>query len=129
MNIEFRLVDFHQKTGSLQISYFNENIPDGVLFSINIPIVEGAYLQGDALVSLINSYAPLDIFERAATIKTNSLGSPVPGVGDAPAPAELVPEPLLFGDRQLFVVEDHERVLFVRPLAQVKALDIPVEII
>ena len=127
IQIEFKLVDFHDRTGSLQVLYYNQDIPEGVTFSINIPIVDGAYLKGDELVNLINSFAPKDMFERAAAIRTSGLQSPVPGLEASAPPAAS--EPMLHPDRQLFVMEGTQRVLMVRPLVQVRSFGIPVEVI
>lgn len=128
MKIEFRLVDFHQQTGSLQVVYYNDDIPQGINFSLNVPIVNGAYLQGEALEEFIQGYAPVDVFERAALIRESNLQSPVENLA-LQTEARPPSNPTILNDRQLFVVEDNQRVLFVRPLVQVTALDIPVEVI
>lgn len=127
IQIEFKLVDFHDRTGSLQVLYYNQDIPEGITFSINVPIVDGSYLKGDDLVNLIQSYAPRDMFERAAAIRTSGLESPVPGLASSsPAPEQPA---TIHPDRQLFVMEGTQRVLMVRPLVQVRAFGIPVEVI
>ncbi|MEY2840164.1 MAG: hypothetical protein RJB60_2463 [Pseudomonadota bacterium] len=128
-DIEFKLVDFHERTGSLQVVYHNEDLPEGVAFSINIPIVNGGFLQGDELVALINSYAPKDVFERAAAIRQGGIQSPVPGLPSTSSAQVATSTPQIFADRQLFVVEDHQRVLLVRPLVQARAFPIPVEVV
>lgn len=129
MNISFRLVDFHPRTGSLQVIYHNDDLPEGVTFSLTVPLSEGRYLEGQALEDFVRSFAPQDIFERAAEAKRLGLVSPIPTSSaprqevDAGRPREILSE------RQLFVVEDNQRVLLNRPLVQLSAFDIPVEVL
>jgi hypothetical protein len=131
MEIKYKIVAFHQQTGSVQVEYFNENLPEGVVFSINLPLVDGEYPQGKALEEFIQSYAPHDIFERAGMLREQAPASPF----DASIPhiqAESTgqpTEPQLFGEGQMFIREGAERILLNRPLVQLNAIDVPVEII
>jgi hypothetical protein len=125
MDIEYKLMDFHQQTGSLQVRFHNEDLPDGVVFSINLPVVNGRYPHGNDLDALIRSYAPKDIFDRAAILRREAPEAPValPSKENVPAP------PMLFGEGTLFVMDQGKRVLMTRPLATLNAIDIPVEVI
>lgn len=127
MNIDYRIENFHERTGSIQVRYFNTVLPDGVVFSINLPLTDGRYPQGDALDRLIRGYAPRDIFERAESIR---LQAPAPPVGVNPsAVTDDCREEMLFGEGLMFIREAGERILITRPLIQLNALDIPVEVV
>lgn len=128
MTISYEIVGFHQSTGSAQVRFHNDDLPEGVVFSINLPVTEGRYPQGDALDSLIRSYAPVDIFERAAQLKSvpppSMDGLPV---RSAPRPSDL--QSANAGEGQIFVREGKERIFLLQPLVRLYALDLPVEVI
>ncbi|MGC4061893.1 MAG: hypothetical protein QM749_14005 [Aquabacterium sp.] len=95
---------------------------------MTVPVVDGAYIQGEALEDFIRSFIPHDVFARAAAAKTNQLSGELADlVGAAQAAPQAAPQ--ILEDRQLFVMEGGQRVLFVRPLVQVNAFDVPVEIV
>lgn len=127
MNIDFKIEHFHERTGSIQVRYFNESLPDGVVFSINLPLSGGQYPQGEALENLIRGYAPHDIFARAESIKQQAPVAPL-GV-PASSATDTNREEMLFGEGLLFIREAGERILITRPLIQLNALDISVEVI
>lgn len=124
MNIEYRIIRYHKPTASVQVNYFNADIPDGVMFSLNLPVVEGQLPQGPVLEAFILQHAPRDMFERAASLREAEVPAELAAVSTTPG---TPPQSLM--DDQFFVREGGERILMVRPLVQLYSLDVPVEII
>jgi len=124
MQIDYQIVAYHKPTASIQVKYFNDDLPSGVMFSLNLPVVEGRLPQGPALEDFVQRHAPQDIFERAAALRDGVDPSELQGL---PSPATNSPESLLEG--QVFVREGGERIFMVRPLVQIYSLDIPLEVL
>lgn len=124
MKIEYQIVSFHKPTASIQVRYFNDDLPSGVMFSLNLPVVEGRLPQGQALEDFVMQHAPLQIFESAQALREASLPSEFDGL---PPPAQPSLESLMEG--QVFVREGGERIFMVRPLLQMYSLSVPLEVL
>lgn len=124
MKVEYQIVSFHKPTASIQVKYFNDDIPSGVMFSLNLPVTEGQLPQGQALEDFVLNHCPHQMFEQAATLRNAAVPAEIEGL-PAPKPAAL--DSLMEG--QVFVREGGERIFLVRPLVQLHSLGVPLEII
>lgn len=123
MDIDYQIVSFHQPTASIQVRYISEDLPHGVMFSLNLPLLNGRLPRGDDLHQFVKSHAPREVFDRALALR----GADVPAeLSKVSAP---VSRPDQFLEGQLFVHEEGERIFLIRPLVEVHSLDIPIEII
>ena len=66
MAVDYRPIAFHPETASLQVKFWNSDIPEGVQFSVPIPLVDGQYPVGEDLDRVIRACIPHDLFEAAA---------------------------------------------------------------
>lgn len=123
MQIHYKAIAFHPDTGNLQVLYYNEDLPDGIQFSIEIPKANGRYPSGDALDALIGKHIPFDMFEAARQ----------PGGGpdafSVPSQTRRQTKPQLFDIGTAFVTEEQEVLFIRRPLLRINGLTIPVDII
>lgn len=124
MEIQYELVEFFQETGSIQVRFYNGDLPHGVMFSIPLPISGGRYPQGPDLDRLIRNHVPTDIFERARTLK--SINPPVEGEFCQALRNTASMEEV--GDGFIYIRDGKERVFKLEPLLRRYSLDIPVEI-
>lgn len=124
MEIQYELLEFYPETGSIQVRFYNDDLPQGVMFSISLPIGGGRYPQGADLDRVIRNHVPTDIFERARTLK--AIAPPVEGeLGQAlrsTSPMEEASEGFIY------IRDGKERVFKLEPLLRRYSLDIPVEI-
>lgn len=124
MKIDYQIVSYHKPTASIQVKYFNEDLPAGVLFSLNLPVAEGRLPQGQALEDFVLQHAPIQMFESAKALGEASSPSELDGL---PAPVQPSLESLMEG--QVFVREGGERIFLVRPLLQMYSLSVPLEVL
>lgn len=124
MKIDYQIVSFHKPTASIQVKYFNDDLPTGVMFSLNLPVVEGRLPQGQALEDFVLRQAPLDMFERAAALRQATAPAELEGLSP---PDQTSIEAAMQG--QVFVREGGERIFLVRPLIQIYSLDVPLEVL
>lgn len=125
MHIDYQIVSFHRPTASIQVRYFNADLPDGIMFALNLPVVNGQLPRGEALEQLVKSHAPRDAFERAAALRNADVPDELSHVAAPAAPASIDQ----FLEGQLFVHEDRQRIFLIRPLIEEQSLDIPLEVI
>lgn len=125
MHIDYQIVSFHRPTASIQVRYFNEDLPDGIMFALNLPVVDGKLPRGEALEQLVRNQAPRDAFERAAALRDADVPDELSHVAAPTSPATIDQ----FLEGQLFVHEDRQRIFLIRPLIEEQSLDIPLEVI
>lgn len=74
--MEYKIVNFDKGYGTLTVRFYNTEYPDGLLFNVDIPIENGAYVTGEALEEHIQSFAPTGQINRFSEIKNNELDLP-----------------------------------------------------
>ena len=94
--MEFRVLSFDTKTGSLLVNFFTDVYPDGLTYNVDVPVENGAYLSGEALRSHIMSFAPYGQIERLVALRDNPPALPdiaidgnVPVVGQTTIPLRV----------------------------------------
>lgn len=70
MNIQHKIVSFQPTTGSLLVNYFSEEVPEGLLYNIDIPLVGNSFADKEEIEKLIAFMAPVGQLERIATLRT-----------------------------------------------------------
>ena len=56
--MEKEILGFNRNTGSLTVRFFTADYPEGLVYNVDVPIVDGAYISGPALDELIDSFSP-----------------------------------------------------------------------
>jgi len=125
MSIEYTIDSFHAATGSIQVRFHNLDIPEGIVFSITLPLNNGQYPRGEELDSLIRSHTPVDIFERAKQLKQDAPAPPVESSISESTQRQLNS----FGEGRIFIRDGNERIFLTYPLVRSHSLDIPLEVI
>jgi hypothetical protein len=67
--MDYRIISADATIGQIQVTYSNSGT-DIATYAIDVPIVEGAFLTGDALVAEIQSRAPVWLVERKSSTST-----------------------------------------------------------
>ena len=69
MNIQHKILSFHPETGSILVNYYCDEIPDGLSYNIDIPVVNGSFVGQDEIDKLIEAFKPTGQLMRLAEIK------------------------------------------------------------
>lgn len=115
MQIHYKAVAFHPDTSNLQILYYNEIRPEGVLFSIEIPRIDGAYPSGEALEAIILKHMPYDMLSSPDSSLHQHKRTPG--------------KPQLFDLGTAFMTDDQAALFLRRPLVRLNGLSIPIDVI
>ena len=67
--MDYRIIRAISEIGQIEVTYTHEG-KDIATYAIDVPIVDGAFLIGDALDTEIRHRAPLWLIERESAIKT-----------------------------------------------------------
>jgi hypothetical protein len=86
MNIQHEIISFHPPTGSLLVRYFSNEVPDGLTYNIDVPLVDGEFVSQDQIDALIVAMQPIGQLERLYLLQTVKVPD---------ALAALVPAPVL----------------------------------
>ncbi len=73
MNIKTEIISFSSDTGSLCVKYFSDELPDGLVYNIDIPLKDGVYPSKDEIDGLIKHMTPTGQLERIAALKKLSV--------------------------------------------------------
>ena len=126
MAIQYKIEAFHKATHSLQVNFYNEDIPEGITFSINLPMVDSQYPNGDTLDRLIRKHIPEDMFARAAMLRN----VPPPEISISPShPACSSQTDPLGGEREVFISGGKQQAFVAQPLIRMGSIDIPIEVV
>jgi hypothetical protein len=65
--MDYRIIAANAEIGQIQVTY-SDSGTDIATYAIDVPVVDGAFLTGDALVAEIQSRAPVWLVTRKATV-------------------------------------------------------------
>lgn len=74
MNINYEIIDFLPNTGSIVVRWYCDELPDGLIYNVDLPILYGQYPEFDQLDSIIKRFEPTGQIERIVQLKN----TPVP---------------------------------------------------
>jgi hypothetical protein len=72
MEIKYKIINFDGLSGSVQVLYYTDDFPDGLIFNVDIPIVDGNYVSKEELLNLIELMKPKGQLERVSILPSIS---------------------------------------------------------
>ncbi len=115
--LDFKIDEISFAEGKLKLTCFNQDLPEGIPFSIDIP--PQPYPEGRAIDQLIETHAPRIAFSDALRQRAKCISSP------SSAPPCM---PSILGVGMQFVVEHKEKIFLIQPLTVIRRHPIPVEV-
>ena len=73
MDIQFKILAFHPETASISVNYYCDEIPDGLTYSIDIPMVNGEFASQDEINHLIKCFEPVGQLQRLVDAKNAAI--------------------------------------------------------
>lgn len=89
--MDYRIISANSTIGQIQVTYSN-NGEDIATYAIDVPVVDGAFLTGDALAEEIQRRAPVWLLERKAEVATATGWDVIQALVPAPPPAAPITE-------------------------------------
>ncbi len=90
---KYTIISADPVLGQIMVRYYSDSWPQGAIIPIDVPVTDGAFLQGDALRTEILSRAPLWHLERTHAVKQaagfDTIAAQV--IQDPPPPVEAQP--------------------------------------
>ena len=74
MNIQHQIIEFNPTTVSIVVKYWAEQFPEGLVFNIDLPIVDGQFPADEEIENAIKAHEPKSQIERL--IQTQTLNIP-----------------------------------------------------
>lgn len=68
--MKYEIVGFNKATGTAEVLFTRDDYPDGLRLAVDIPIENGAYIEGDALRRHIMAFAPHGQIDRLVAAKS-----------------------------------------------------------
>ena len=75
MDITYEILSFNQDAGSVDVKYIAASVPDGLTFTIDVPIVDGNYISENELITIIENHKPVWQVNRYAEVKSVTIPS------------------------------------------------------
>ena len=88
MQIEHEIISFYAPTGSLLVRYFCAEEPQGLSYNIDVPLVDGAFVDQTEINALIEAMKPTGQLERLVALKTAIIPDTLSAL--IPAPVAVV---------------------------------------
>lgn len=70
MEIKYEILSFNSDIGGVTVHYYTQSNPVGFTYNIDLPIENGSYPNEDAVIALVELYAPKGQLERIEAVKT-----------------------------------------------------------
>lgn len=94
--MQYEIKGFNKTSGSALVRFWREDYPSGLEYGVDIPVVNGAYLTGEALTTHIMSFAPhgqIDRLVETALLDSTALEAlVVPPAVPVKTPTQLADE-------------------------------------
>jgi hypothetical protein len=87
MNIQNQIIAFDSSFGSIVVKYFSDEYPEGMVYNIDLPIVDGAYPSEQEIQALIENMKPAGQMERLVAVR-----SATPPANLTTTPNEVIPD-------------------------------------
>lgn len=68
MHIQHQVISFQQSSGSVLVRYSCDEFPSGLVYNIDIPVVDGQYPSQEAFNALIEAHKPTGQIERIVSV-------------------------------------------------------------
>lgn len=69
MYIQHKILSFDDRAGSILVEYFCDELPEGFIYSIDLPIENNQFPTQEQIENLINHFKPVSQIERMINIK------------------------------------------------------------
>ena len=89
--MQYKIRDFNAATGSLLVQFYTADFPDGLMYNVDVPLVNGEFISGQALDDHIMIFAPYGQIERAIALRNAA----APNVVIEPLPTTPPTTPLI----------------------------------
>lgn len=96
--MDYKIIGFDASIGSATVNFFTPEYPDGLSYNVDVPVVDGAYISGDALRYHIMAFAPYGQIARLVDLRDNppdASGIPTQDFPPPPPPPEPPKDPIL----------------------------------
>lgn len=69
MSIQHKILSFDSANGSVLVRYFTDENPNGYIYNVDVPMIDGEYVNEEELIAHIKQLAPAGQLERVDAIK------------------------------------------------------------
>ena len=95
--MDYRIIAANAEIGQIQVTY-SDSGTDIATYAIDVPVVDGAFLTGDALVAEIQMRAPVFLVERKAAVAVATGFDEIQALVQTPAPVVMSETPINLGN-------------------------------
>jgi hypothetical protein len=105
MQINHKILSFNPNSGSITVCYFSNEVPDGLIYGIDLPIVNGAFVDTSEIEKLIALHCPKGQLKRIVELQTTAIPEflmpyvPVPISLSNQQMVDLTVVPAAYGDK------------------------------
>lgn len=118
MNIQHEILAFYTNSGSIEVKYFCDEVPEGLIYTIDVPIENGQFVSQESIEALIENFKPIGQLQRIADIKSMTSSTSISAV---------VIEPKTI-DKQSVIRAERTRLLFESDWTQMPDVDLSSEV-
>jgi hypothetical protein len=68
MNIKYDILEFVPHTGAIAVKWYSDEVPYGLVYNVDLPIVNGNYPALEELDNIIKNFEPRGQLERIAAL-------------------------------------------------------------
>ena len=87
--MDYRIIAANAEIGQIQVTY-SDSGADIATYAIDVPVVDGAFLTGDALTAEIQMRAPVFLVERKAAVAVATGFDEIQALVQAPASVAIL---------------------------------------
>lgn len=69
-NLQHEIVQFAPATGSISVRYYCDEVPDGLIYNVDLPIENGQYVSAEIITEHILQNAPIAQLQRLAVLQS-----------------------------------------------------------
>lgn len=68
MNIKYEILEFITNTGTIIVKWYCDEVPYGIVYNVDLPIIDGRYPEEHELPDIIKKFEPTGQLERIASL-------------------------------------------------------------
>jgi hypothetical protein len=68
MNIKYDILEFVPHIGCIVVKWYCDEVPQGLVYNVDLPIIDGHYPHYEELDEIINRFTPVGQLERIAAL-------------------------------------------------------------